>query len=240
MGTPVRSGPSGRDGLRCGHGRGRGPGGGPHRPVGARSRRSARRRPPDRQPGGPVRRPGPPRPGPRGRGGPALGADVVSVAARNGTNPSELAEHLRADRTLWVDECGALFFQDELPADLEPARRPRRGPAGPTVVAPADAFGLHSRPGSQRVLYLDFDGHRDLRDRVEQPVRTGHVDGAGLLDGRRPHHVLRRGAGGRRRRLAPGRPGLRTVRRRRHDRRIRGRMRSPAPGPRTPSSAPGC
>ncbi len=26
-------------------------------------------------------------------------------------------------------------------------------------MAPADAFVLHSRPGSQRVLYLDFDGH---------------------------------------------------------------------------------
>ena len=26
-------------------------------------------------------------------------------------------------------------------------------------MAPADAFTLHSRPGSQRVLYLDFDGH---------------------------------------------------------------------------------
>jgi hypothetical protein len=89
----------------------------------------------------------------------ALGANMVAVAARNGTNPRELAQHLRSDRTLWVDECGALFFQDELPADLEPAPAAAEGTGWPTVAAPADAFVLHSRPGSPRVLYLDFDGH---------------------------------------------------------------------------------
>ncbi|HSO05006.1 MAG TPA: hypothetical protein VLQ92_11030, partial [Candidatus Limnocylindrales bacterium] len=89
----------------------------------------------------------------------ALGADIVSVAARNGTNPRELAQDLRSDRNLWVDECGALFFQDELPADLEPAPEVAEGTSWPVVVAPSGAFSLHSRPGSQRVLLLDFDGH---------------------------------------------------------------------------------
>ncbi len=102
---------------------------------------------------------GPPRPRSRRGGDQRPGREEDSVAARNGTNVSELEQHLRKDRTLWVDECGALFFQDELPADLEPAPAAAEGTGWPTVVAPTAAFGLHSRPGSQRVLYLDFDGH---------------------------------------------------------------------------------
>jgi hypothetical protein len=97
----------------------------------------------------------------------ALGADVASVAAQNDTTGRELVEALREDRTLWLDECGALFFQDEAPAGLvqSPAQAPALAPAQaeaatwPVTVAPAEAFTLHSRPGSSRVLLLDFDGH---------------------------------------------------------------------------------
>lgn len=88
----------------------------------------------------------------------ALGAHVVSVAARHGTNATGLARRLRDDRSLWLDRCGELFFQDELPADLDPVPADTEGATWPDSVSYADAFSLHSRPGSQRVLYLDFDG----------------------------------------------------------------------------------
>ena len=46
----------------------------------------------------------------------ALGADLAAVAAQNDSTGRELVADLREDRTLWLDECGALFFQDELPS----------------------------------------------------------------------------------------------------------------------------
>ena len=161
----------------------------------------------------------------------------------NGTNPSELVEHLRSDRTLWLDECGALFFQDEVPADLEPRRRPPRQPsarlAWPTV-APAEAFALHSRPGSQRVLFLDFDGHRDLGTAWNSLVRAGHLDGAGrsrptLIPRRSP---IRSGRSSSTSGAASPRTTPRSTSMSRP--RIRGRTPSPARVPRMPSSARGC
>ena len=54
----------------------------------------------------------------------ALGANVISVAARNGTNPRDLATQLHEDRTLWVDECGALLLPGRTPCG------PRAGTGG--------------------------------------------------------------------------------------------------------------
>jgi hypothetical protein len=93
----------------------------------------------------------------------ALGGRLTAVAARNGTTGRELAAHLREDRTLWVDQCGALMFVDEVPAEVTAGDAAVAdgavAPQWPATIAPADAFVLHSRPGSARVLYLDFDGH---------------------------------------------------------------------------------
>ena len=89
----------------------------------------------------------------------ALGRDIVSVAARNGVTGRDLAERLRADDTLWVDQCGDLFFQDDLLAEVDLAAASEDGAAWPSAIDPADAFRLHSRPGAERVVFLDFDGH---------------------------------------------------------------------------------
>ncbi len=76
------------------------------------------------------------------------------VAAQNGQTVDRLTAQLAVDRSAWLDADGMLFFQDAPPPP----------PADSAVVAagpfPDDqTFGLHSRPGSSRVLYLDFDGH---------------------------------------------------------------------------------
>ncbi|HEX6886681.1 MAG TPA: hypothetical protein VF143_01135 [Candidatus Nanopelagicales bacterium] len=91
----------------------------------------------------------------------ASGAQLVAAAARNGLTPAVLAQRLREDRTLWLDRCGVLFFADEVPAppqDADPPAVVDAAVAWPTSIAPAEALTLHSRPGAQRTLLLDFDG----------------------------------------------------------------------------------
>ncbi len=89
----------------------------------------------------------------------ALAADLASVAAQNETTGSELVEGLREDRTLWLDECGDLFFRDELPTGVPLVPLSTEPATWPDPVPLAEAFTLHSRPGSPRMLFLDFDGH---------------------------------------------------------------------------------
>jgi hypothetical protein len=81
------------------------------------------------------------------------GGMLPALAARNDTSASELVALLRSDHSMWLDQAGWLHAKDPKPAsaaDAEPAD------AGPF---PYDqTFRLHSHPGAQRVLYLDFDG----------------------------------------------------------------------------------
>jgi hypothetical protein len=81
--------------------------------------------------------------------------DAVSRAAdRYDVRESALRERLHADPTLRLTPSGAAYFVDPAPSHSpEPAR----------LMAPSfrldDTFKLHSKPGSQRTIYLDFDGH---------------------------------------------------------------------------------
>lgn len=87
----------------------------------------------------------------------ALGEDLPAVAHAYGKSAEELRSLLRNDATLHLDNEGRLLFADEpLPAP--------EGAGIAAVVPPASAplsetFKLHSRPGSKRTIYLDFDGH---------------------------------------------------------------------------------
>jgi PKD repeat protein len=93
----------------------------------------------------------------------ALGAKLPAVAKANGLRASELARRLRVDPQLWVAESGTLLFVDEGLAGhtgehIDEATATATAPAW-SDHSPADAFSLHSRPGADRVVYLDFDGH---------------------------------------------------------------------------------
>lgn len=79
----------------------------------------------------------------------ALGDDLPAAAEASGLTTKRLKRTLRADHTLWVDECGRAFY-------TEP-QSPTAQEDTPAATA-ADAFGLHSRPGATHVLYLDFTG----------------------------------------------------------------------------------
>ncbi len=80
----------------------------------------------------------------------ALGDDLAEVAIRAALSPATLRSELRTDRTLWLDECARPYYVEPAPAHerlFEPA-----------LTATGDVLTLHSRPGSKRTIYLDFDG----------------------------------------------------------------------------------
>ena len=83
-----------------------------------------------------------------------LAARLPEVAAFYGKTAAEFREQLRSDKSAWIDRQGRLFFIEQgltaSPSDL----------AQSGAVYPLDlTFKLHSRPGSQRKIYLDFNGH---------------------------------------------------------------------------------
>ena len=91
----------------------------------------------------------------------ALGTNLPDVAKWYGKTPQEFAATLRRDRHARIDHAGRLYYVEEFPADPQPANGTT---ATTTTVSgallPSDqTFLLHSRPGAQRVIYLDFNGH---------------------------------------------------------------------------------
>ena len=94
----------------------------------------------------------------------SVGSDLERVAARNGLTSSRLATTLRTDPTMWLDVQGRLQAKDPAPPGVAPAAVPAStAEAGPTTAqTEAPEFLLHSRPGSDRVIYLDFRGESGL------------------------------------------------------------------------------
>ena len=99
----------------------------------------------------------------------ALGERLPEVAAFYGWTPEKLEAHFRADPELRVTRSGELFYACGLncahggqPQATEAAVETASiGPTDPGPYDPSQAFLLHSRPGANRVIYLDFDGHTD-------------------------------------------------------------------------------
>src|SRR5688572_25606763 len=93
-----------------------------------------------------------------------LGNDLPAVAHAHGLTAEKLDSHLRNQRDLAVDPEGSLLFICEGMAVTASALAPSEAmpSSSATAVANADttdAFQLHSFPGAQRVIYLDFNGH---------------------------------------------------------------------------------
>jgi hypothetical protein len=92
----------------------------------------------------------------------ALADRLPEAARRNGMAAQKLREVLAEDPTAWLDADARLFYEE--PARTEgAAQAPIAESAAP---APLNrTFLLHSKPGSQRTIYLDFDG-QDVRGTV--------------------------------------------------------------------------
>lgn len=92
----------------------------------------------------------------------SLGGRVDDVARANGLSRDQFTSMLRNDPTMHVDATGAVLAID--PQHTGEAHGDVAAEAITTSAAVpipyADTFRLHSRPGAQRVIYLDFDGHQ--------------------------------------------------------------------------------
>jgi PKD repeat protein len=89
-----------------------------------------------------------------------LGDRLPEVAAWYGKSPDEFRVLLLRDKRLKLDQRGRLFVEEELDAPL-PATPAAAGASGSLTgaLAPLDqTFLLHSRPGAQRTVYLNFRG----------------------------------------------------------------------------------
>jgi hypothetical protein len=76
------------------------------------------------------------------------------VAQRYARTPAQLAHLLRTDSSLWVDPTGTLHVKEPLPTrPPDDSHPPEPGP-----FPNGDTFRLHSRPGAERTIFLDFDG----------------------------------------------------------------------------------
>lgn len=87
---------------------------------------------------------------------------LADVAARNGLAVQKLQAILTTDKSSWLDTDGRLFYRE--PAATAAQQRasaapPPRWATQAVAAATGPAFELHSKPGSNRVIYLDFDGH---------------------------------------------------------------------------------
>jgi PKD repeat protein len=83
-----------------------------------------------------------------------LGANLPAAAAHYGKTPAEFTKQLRADRSAWIDKDGRMFYVEKALT----TSGSNLAPSG-AVYPLAETFLLHSRPGSKRKIYLDFNGH---------------------------------------------------------------------------------
>lgn len=103
-----------------------------------------------------------------------LGNKLPDVAAWYRMAPEKLAAIFRQDQNAWLDESGRLLYIDEYPEtpDFTDAVNPSATTSSAAPYPLETTFQLHSKPGSNRVLYLDFNGH----------TKTGSAWNAGTIN----------------------------------------------------------
>jgi PKD repeat protein len=93
----------------------------------------------------------------------ALGSQLPEVAAAHGWSTDRLKEILLTDPSAWIDTTGRVYYVEE--AQSRPLPEKATGAVAPAQAGAAEpmdlakTFLLHSKPGSNRVIYLDFNGH---------------------------------------------------------------------------------
>jgi PKD repeat protein len=94
----------------------------------------------------------------------ALGDKLGDVAKAYDMSSERLEDILQTDSSAWIDESGRLFYIDDHTqvhqgeGEQETTTVTNAG-SGTANTATTDPFALHSKPGSNRVIYLDFNGH---------------------------------------------------------------------------------
>lgn len=108
-----------------------------------------------------------------------LGANMPAMAAYYGKTPNEFVKLLRADRSAWLDKNGRMFYVEKALT----TSGSNLAPSG--AIYPAEqTFLLHSRPGSKRKIYLDFNGHTTSNTEWNSSYGLGTIVSPALdLDG---------------------------------------------------------
>lgn len=89
----------------------------------------------------------------------ALGDRLPEVAAWYRQSPDQFRSMLLHDRTMKIDKKGRVFFEEELEEPLAAPPGTGGSPTSSGQLVPYDqTFRLHSKPGSRRTIYLDFNG----------------------------------------------------------------------------------
>jgi hypothetical protein len=83
-----------------------------------------------------------------------LQGNFAAVAALNGKSESVLRNILETDSSYWLDVCGLGFYVEEVPKNVSSNVNVSAAP-----YAYDQTFRLHSKPGSSKTIYLDFNGH---------------------------------------------------------------------------------
>ncbi len=83
----------------------------------------------------------------------ALRREAGSRRQGQRTERQQPRAHPPHDSTAWITRDGRLFYKDEIGAESRVAA-PTKAP-----FPDAQTFTLHSKPGSQRTLYIDFNGY---------------------------------------------------------------------------------
>ena len=104
-----------------------------------------------------------------------VGDDLAAVAELNGRSPAELRSMLLEEPSLVLTPAGRLAYRDVLADRSDPSSNPARA-----TFPESQTFSLHSRPGSQRTIFLDFDGAASFGSYWS--TSTGTVDGFSLDD----------------------------------------------------------
>jgi hypothetical protein len=84
---------------------------------------------------------------------------LPELAQRNGIPAQKLQRILATDKTSWLDKNGKLFYREPVSGTQQASKPSKRWATTAVAAATGPAFELHSKPGSNRVIYLDFDGH---------------------------------------------------------------------------------
>ncbi|MDP1793959.1 MAG: PKD domain-containing protein [Acidimicrobiales bacterium] len=85
----------------------------------------------------------------------ALGLQIASAATRNGVSVAALRDELLRDKSVWLDSQARRYVVEPTTA-FAPTGNENTTPL--SSIPDADTFLLHSKAGSNRVVYLDFDG----------------------------------------------------------------------------------
>lgn len=115
----------------------------------------------------------------------ALGDNLPLVAKAYGMSAERLEAILISDQTAWIDQVGRLLYvesdtqADHAPDAVETANATTAEGGGGTFAAistsTSDPFLLHSKPDSNRVIYLDFNGHQAVNTTWYNGTLTGQA-----------------------------------------------------------------